>query len=1117
MTTQTLPQQLEEHSLPWQWLARQVDAAAYRPTADSSALAERVDETDQSYYVLKNPSTGDYLKLDEADYDLWQLMDGSRTVKDLVIAHFTRHKTFAYGRIAALVNELKDNRFLTDKPVGLYKQAAEQLEEKDWSHRWRELARAFIEHTFPVKGIDGYVAAIYKWGGRLFFNPILQALMYFIALAGLIPFVIQLRRPEQFPIVGVLGGGYLEGIMLLVIANTIIIFVHELAHALTTKHYGREVPSGGAMIYYGMPAFYVNTMDIWLEPKKHRIAVSWAGPLSGIALGGLFSFLAMLSPETLWSQFLFKMAFLGYIGCLVNLNPLLELDGYFILVDALGIPILRERAFHFIKQELPGKLKALISNPELPADKAASEREAAFTREELIFAVFRILAALYTLYVLWFTLFLLNKRVAGFLSDLWTSSAWFGRAAVVLLGLAVFIPIGLAVGVTLWRGAVGGFNWLQKRDFFERERNIALLSLLGLAISMGLPLAFQQRQSLVLQIWTFLLALFAAWALIVTTRQYVGSEIQPLFWGLTASAGLLMLGAAMMALNQPGQALVFTHLAVFPLPIVGLTNAMGDDLRRRSRLEKWLMLLLLLLGFGGAVLMARWAETTLEAFLAGGAIFFLFIFLAFIPALLTTYANTRFIIPWTLLAAGATLLGAFNYLALASPSEALRQLLLAAVSFWAVGGFVYASAGWRIRFPMPAWERGFTLSEEQRLRHAFARFFESLFEGFRAAFGDHRAQSVDDDLDVIAVTADWNVELDRGRVRDELDLKKMTILEQANRYQEVLTRAIDLMDDWAGSKFITRAAQAAYDGLPWPERETLGRYVLAGTSWGGAIAHQFASARGAQFQVLRSIPLFAGSSNEMLDRILAVARRSTVSAGTIFVKEGKAYPHFVLVMGGEVEVWKIDASSGHSVMVGELKRGATFGSQVFLPGAEDVAQATYRSSVPTDALFIDRAGALRLAKQGVSLNQEVTKASLLSQMLVEMPLFAELSPHQIEGLIRKMGRQSLPKGRRIVEQGQARQYFYIIESGEVGVLATGDEGAEKMVAKLGKGEHFGETSLFTNQPYSATCVALSEVNLLTLDEFTFDRLVATSHQMIHYVEQVSSGRLKDMRRKLGVG
>jgi hypothetical protein len=38
--------------------------------------------------------------------------------------------------------------------------------------------------------------------------------------------------------------------------------------------------------------------------------------------------------------------------------------------------------------------------------------------------------------------------------------------------------------------------------------------------------------------------------------------------------------------------------------------------------------------------------------------------------------------------------------------------------------------------------------------------------------------------------------------------------------------------------------------------------------------------------------------------------------------------------------------------------------------------------------------------------------------------------------------------------------------------------------------------------------------LLTLDEPTFDKMVADSAQMTHYVERVSSGRMLETRRQL---
>ena len=73
-----------------------------------------------------------------------------------------------------------------------------------------------------------------------------------------------------------------------------------------------------------------------------------------------------------------------------------------------------------------------------------------------------------------------------------------------------------------------------------------------------------------------------------------------------------------------------------------------------------------------------------------------------------------------------------------------------------------------------------------------------------------------------------------------------------------------------------------------------------------------------------------------------------------------------------------------------------------------------------------------------------------------------------------------------------------------------------MVAHLGRGEHFGETSLYIDKPYAATCQAETPVELLALDEPTFDELVASSRQVTHYVEQVSTGRAIDTRRKLSL-
>jgi CRP-like cAMP-binding protein len=102
-----------------------------------------------------------------------------------------------------------------------------------------------------------------------------------------------------------------------------------------------------------------------------------------------------------------------------------------------------------------------------------------------------------------------------------------------------------------------------------------------------------------------------------------------------------------------------------------------------------------------------------------------------------------------------------------------------------------------------------------------------------------------------------------------------------------------------------------------------------------------------------------------------------------------------------------------------------------------------------------------------------------------------------------------------VRQGQPRSHLFIIAEGLVEVVHE-DEAGEHLIGKLGVGEHFGEYALFTDTPYQATCRAVTDTELLLLEEGEFDRLVMECERLSHYVEQIGSGRLIATHRRLGL-
>ena len=199
------------------------------------------------------------------------------------------------------------------------------------------------------------------------------------------------------------GGGLLiVGVVTLYVLQFITLLIHEWSHAVTTKHYRREVRKGGFLLYMGMPAAFVDTTDIWLSPRRERILVSWAGPYSGFILGGLAALGILAVPGTFAAGVLFQFAFLTYITSFLNLNPLLKLDGYYILMDWLEIPRLREKSLAFVTGTLGGKLR----------------RRERFARDERIFAVFGLLAGAWTLLALGLAVQLWGGAILDFVRGL---------------------------------------------------------------------------------------------------------------------------------------------------------------------------------------------------------------------------------------------------------------------------------------------------------------------------------------------------------------------------------------------------------------------------------------------------------------------------------------------------------------------------------------------------------------------------------------------------------------------------------------------------------------------------------------------------------------------------
>jgi putative peptide zinc metalloprotease protein len=149
------------------------------------------------------------------------------------------------------------------------------------------------------------------------------------------------------------------------IGRFIVVAIHETAHALAMASFGRKVDKAGLKLLFIFPYAFVDTSEAWFEPRRRRIAISAAGPVSDFSVGALFSLCCLLLPDGTVRDIFFNLAFAAYVGAFFNLNPFIDRDGYQILVDVLKEPGLRRRAKEQFGRKLRGKGDDATDSPVL--------------------------------------------------------------------------------------------------------------------------------------------------------------------------------------------------------------------------------------------------------------------------------------------------------------------------------------------------------------------------------------------------------------------------------------------------------------------------------------------------------------------------------------------------------------------------------------------------------------------------------------------------------------------------------------------------------------------------------------------------------------------------------
>ena len=334
--------------------------------ARKDLLANEMKFQGEPFWVVKDPLRLKYFRLNEKQYAVLQLLDGQRCAEQIRSEFMQRFPGSRPSKkeIYRLVFDVCKLGLAWSTRPG----QSQVLENSHREQTRKKLIAALTNLLFiklpgwdPQRFLDRH----YSWV-RWMFQPLaivvgLLLVLFSCAFIATNFAAIQHRIPSLEQLAS------WHSLLTLWIVIGVTKIAHELGHAFCCKHFGGECHEIGAALLIFSPCMYCDVSDSWiLSEKWKRIFIAAAGMYVELVLSAVAFIFWLNTQEGSLNQLLFTTFAVTSISVVVfNLNPLLRLDGYYILCDLLEIPNLRQKSDKILGRFL-GRLLLGIKPPDDP-------------------------------------------------------------------------------------------------------------------------------------------------------------------------------------------------------------------------------------------------------------------------------------------------------------------------------------------------------------------------------------------------------------------------------------------------------------------------------------------------------------------------------------------------------------------------------------------------------------------------------------------------------------------------------------------------------------------------------------------------------------------------------
>ncbi len=297
-------------------------------------------------WTLYDPPSNRFFRMGWLEFECLARFARSQTVGEVVRAVNTETPLQVSDEdVGDLVQFLISNELI----VVVMPQATErfaklgQLRQKAW---WNKFLHGYLFFIIPLIRPDRFLQSALPYLRPLLSQKFFTAMLCLLGYG----FYLTLNRWDEFANT-FMNFFTWEGLIFYIITISGVKILHEMGHAFVATKAGVRVSSMGVAFIVLYPVLFTETTGAWKLPdRRRRLLIGAGGVMAEICVAAIALLLWHILPDGSGRSVAFFVATVSLAGSfLINLNPFMRFDGYYLLSDGLGIDNLQGRAFALAK------------------------------------------------------------------------------------------------------------------------------------------------------------------------------------------------------------------------------------------------------------------------------------------------------------------------------------------------------------------------------------------------------------------------------------------------------------------------------------------------------------------------------------------------------------------------------------------------------------------------------------------------------------------------------------------------------------------------------------------------------------------------------------------------